>query len=198
METVQIAAGLLEVLDPLLRLLRSSAPAIMLLLPRPKSHLANHHVAVESAFAEGCLGPVDMRSNLRDHWCPERYVRHKVSVHNVNMQPICSLAYGVRAFFPESAKVCTQDRGRYDSRRRHGDEVLWCTKAKVSTRPKIACQSWTSCERFQCSGVQCERLGTARRSPTLVLVRSPYVINLTSRVRLYPSSQAHALCLPPP
>ncbi len=85
METVQIAASLLKVLDPLLRLLRSSAPAIMLLLPRLKSHLANHHVAVESALAEGFPRPVDMRPYLCDYWCPECNVGYEVAVHNVDM-----------------------------------------------------------------------------------------------------------------
>ncbi len=109
METIEIAAGVLEVFDPLLRLLRSSAPAIMLLLPRPVSHLANHHMAVESALAEGFLWPGDMRPYLRNYWCPECYVWHEVAVHDIDMQPICSLAHGVRAFLPERTEVCTQD-----------------------------------------------------------------------------------------
>ena len=103
MEAVQIAAGLLEILDPFLRLLesvsrcvssscrnscfRKSLSSLSFCLPVLLSgpYLGDHHVAVEGAFSVGFSWPVDVRANLGDDGSSEGDVRHEMAVHDVDV-----------------------------------------------------------------------------------------------------------------
>lgn len=76
METVEVTACFLELLDPFLG-------------------LRDHHMAIECAFPVLLLGFVDMTSNLGDDWGAEGDVGHEVPVHYIDMQPVCTLRDGV-------------------------------------------------------------------------------------------------------
>ena len=72
-------------------------------------YLSDHHVAVEGALSVGLGGLLDVWANLGDDGCSKGDVGDKVAVHNVDVQPVCSMADGVRASLAERAKVGAQD-----------------------------------------------------------------------------------------
>lgn len=94
-EAVQVAAGLLELLDPFFGYWSPSVDVYLLVFPSssPSSrnqHLSNpylgdHHVAVEGAFSIGFSGPVDVRADLGDDRGAKGDVGHKVAVHDVDV-----------------------------------------------------------------------------------------------------------------
>ena len=101
-EAVQVAASLLKVLDPLLRLLEPVSRAFLVRTPVSDAstflsspYLGDHHVAVEGALSVGFSGPLDVRTDLSDDGSAEGNVGHEVAVHDVDVQPVCSMADGV-------------------------------------------------------------------------------------------------------
>jgi len=94
-EAVQVAAGLLELLDPFLRLLEPVSRCLPFVSPSSSSsyrnrllsspYLGDHHVAVEGAFSVGFSGPVDVRADLGDNGSAKGDVGHKVAVHDVDV-----------------------------------------------------------------------------------------------------------------
>lgn len=103
-EAVQIAAGFLEVLDPFLRLLEPVSWCILtslatfrlvLLLCSVVAYLSDHHVAVKGALSKGLGRLLYVRADLGDDGCSEGDVGDEVAVHDVHVQPVCSMADGV-------------------------------------------------------------------------------------------------------
>jgi hypothetical protein len=98
-EAVQVAASLLEILDPFLRLLESVSRCVSFvffvllcrpLLPRKSfflssPYLGDHHVAVEGALSVGFSGPVDVGTNLGDDGRAKGDVWHEVAVHDIHV-----------------------------------------------------------------------------------------------------------------
>jgi len=81
-EAVQIAAGVLELLDPLLGLVRGKAKSAGDHWRRCWSgrYLSDHHVAVERPLAVALGRPVDVGSDLGDDRGAKREVGHKVPI----------------------------------------------------------------------------------------------------------------------
>lgn len=63
------------------------------------AYLSDHHVAVKGALAKSIGGPVDMGADLGDNGSSKGNVGHKVTVHDIDMQPVCALPDGVGACF---------------------------------------------------------------------------------------------------
>lgn len=97
-EAIEVTASILELLDPFLGLL---AFVSFLLLDQcwkvdwEWTDLGDHHVAVESAFAKGLGGPVDVRTDHCDDGSAKGHVGDEVAVHNVDVKPVCAMADGV-------------------------------------------------------------------------------------------------------
>lgn len=90
MEAVQITASFLEVPDPSFR-------------------LCYHHVAVECTPSIGACWALYVWADLSNYGRSEGHIGHEMAVHNIDMKPVGSLAYCVRAFFPEDSEVGGQD-----------------------------------------------------------------------------------------
>jgi hypothetical protein len=71
----------------------------------------DHQVAVE--------GLVDMRAQRRDELRPEGDVRHEMSVHHVEVDPVGAGRRDVAHFLAELREVSRQNRGRDDYGRAH-------------------------------------------------------------------------------
>jgi hypothetical protein len=95
------------------------------------AYLCNHHMAVESAFAIGASGSINVGTNLGNDGGTEGHVGHKVAVHDVDLgrvsgivsrncsgrlyvKPIGALGDGVCACSSQFRKVGGQNRGRND------------------------------------------------------------------------------------
>jgi hypothetical protein len=102
-EAVQVASGFLEVLDPFLRLLEpvsrtfsiSHASSLTVLSVPAIPYLSDHHVAVEGALSVGLGGLLHVWADLGNDRCSEGDVGNEVAVHDVHVQPVCSMADGV-------------------------------------------------------------------------------------------------------
>jgi hypothetical protein len=103
-KAVQVASSFLEVLDPFLRLLEPVSPNILIqshVFPRAilrvptVPYLSDHHVAVEGALSVGLGGLLDMWADLGDDRCSKGDVGDKVTVHDIHVQPVSSMADGV-------------------------------------------------------------------------------------------------------
>lgn len=55
-------------------------------------------MTIESSFAEWKLGFRDVGTDLGDDWSTEGNVRHEVSVHDVDVQPVGATGDGAAAF----------------------------------------------------------------------------------------------------
>lgn len=87
-------------------------------------YLCNHHMAIKRPFALRLRRAVHMRADLGHHWRAECDVGHKVTVHDVDVQPVGALGDFGRAFDAEGCEVCTEDRGGDYCRGRHCAVVL--------------------------------------------------------------------------
>ncbi len=61
------------------------------------TYLRDHHVAVKRAFTPRCFGSLDMRPDFGDNRGAEGDIGHKVTVHDVHMEPVCAILYRVGA-----------------------------------------------------------------------------------------------------
>lgn len=52
-----------------------------------ETYLSDHHMTVKCARAMCCFGTLDSVADLHDDGRPKRHVRHKVPVHDIDMQP---------------------------------------------------------------------------------------------------------------
>lgn len=115
-KAVEVTASILELLDPFLGLL---AFVSMIFLDECRkmgsdwTDLSDHHVAVEGTLAKGLGGSVDVRTDHCDNGSAKGHVGYKVTVHNVDVKPVCAMADGVRAGLAQGAKVGRED-GRGD------------------------------------------------------------------------------------
>lgn len=107
-EAVEITTSVLELLDPFLGLLA----LVSILFPEGVlggswewADLGDHHMAVKGALAKGLGGPVDVRTDHCDNGSAECHVGDKVAVHNVDVEPVCAMADGVRAGLAQGTKV---------------------------------------------------------------------------------------------
>jgi hypothetical protein len=106
-EAVKVASGFLEVLDPFLRLLEPVSRAFSIsnvpfricssTVPCVPTvpYLSDHHVAVEGALSVGLGRLLDVWADLGDNGCSKGDVGDEMAVHNVHVQPVCSMADGV-------------------------------------------------------------------------------------------------------
>lgn len=58
-------------------------------------YLSDHHVAVEGALSVSLSGLLDVWADLGDNGCSEGDVGDEVAVHDIHVQPVCSMADGV-------------------------------------------------------------------------------------------------------
>ena len=56
-------------------------------------HLHYHHVTIESATTAGFGGTVYAATDLRDNGAADGHIRDKMTVHNVNVQPVGALLH---------------------------------------------------------------------------------------------------------
>jgi len=97
MKAIQVTSSLLELLDPFFRLQdivfrkhgyrRTSLCDCV--------YLGNHHMAIKGAAAIRSFGLLNMLTNLGDHGRAKGQVRHKVAVHDVDMQPVRAMLDGI-------------------------------------------------------------------------------------------------------
>lgn len=85
-KTIQIAACLLKVLYPLLRLVvrdsSAACPAAEIGSGMQRErYLGDHHMAIESALAARCTRPLDMGPNFGDDGSAKGHVGDKVAIH---------------------------------------------------------------------------------------------------------------------
>lgn len=66
-------------------------------MTRVKSNLHNHHMAIESATTAGFGGSIDTAADLRYDGAADCHIWYEVTVHNVNVQPVCALLHLLRA-----------------------------------------------------------------------------------------------------
>ena len=66
-----------------------------------------------------CFRPLNMRPDLGDYRGPKGQVWNEVTIHDIDMNPIASPSDAVTAASAKTGKVGGQDRGCYDSWRRH-------------------------------------------------------------------------------
>lgn len=85
MKAIQIAACLLEVLHPLLGLVKhevsAACPAGEIGSGIQRAYLGDHHMAIKSALPARRTRPLDMRPNLGDDGSAKSHIRDKVAVH---------------------------------------------------------------------------------------------------------------------
>lgn len=86
-EAIQIAASLLELLYPPLR-------------------LCNHHVTIKSSLPAAAGGFRDVRPDLGDYGRTESHVGDKVPVHDVDVEPVCAHGDCIAACFAKGSEVC--------------------------------------------------------------------------------------------
>lgn len=78
-------------------------------------------MAVEGARGIGGYGAVDVRADLGDDGGAEGDVRHKVTVHDVDVQPLRAILLdGAGALCAQVGEVRGKDGGRDDGGGRHG------------------------------------------------------------------------------
>jgi len=128
-EAVQIATGLLEFPNPFMRLkmmrfsleLKTGCQKKQ----RNKTHLRDHHVAVKGAPALGLRRPANMRADLGDNGGSEGDVGDKVTVHDIDMEPVGPLGHLGRAFLAKGSEISAEDGGGYDRGGTHydGDQI---------------------------------------------------------------------------
>lgn len=88
------------------------------------THLHNHHVAIESATTAGFGGTVDAATDLRYNGAADGHIWDEVTVHNVDMQPVCALLHLPGAVMAQIGEVGAENGGRDDSWRCH-DVYVW-------------------------------------------------------------------------
>lgn len=76
-------------------------------------------MAVEGAFAFWGSGPVDVGPDFGDDGRAEGDVRDEVSVHDVDVQPVCALGNGGGAGEAEGGEISREDAGGYFGEGRH-------------------------------------------------------------------------------
>jgi hypothetical protein len=76
-------------------------------------------VAIESATTAGFRGTVDAAANLRYDGATDGHVWHKVTVHNVDVQPVGALLHLLGAVMAQIGEVRAENRGGNDSWRGH-------------------------------------------------------------------------------
>lgn len=90
-----------------------------------KTHLRDHHVAVKGAPALGLCRPANMRTDFGDNRSSKGDVGDKVTVHNIDMEPVGPFLHLGRAFLTEGSEIGAEDGGGYDRGRTHydGDQI---------------------------------------------------------------------------
>lgn len=132
-EAVQVTAGLLEFLDPFMRLDKIGSQRVMSVSiaftpsktemdgeGQVATDLRNHHVAVKGAPRPGLEGSVHAATNVGDHRASDGHVGYKVAIHDVDVQPVGPLLDLFGAIMAQIGEVGAENRRRNDRGRRHG------------------------------------------------------------------------------
>lgn len=67
--------------------------------------MCNHHMAVKCSFSVRLGRLLNVTPDFCNHWCTKGDVGHEMSVHDIDMEPICSLSDRVATFSSEVCKI---------------------------------------------------------------------------------------------
>lgn len=73
------------------------------------THLHDHHVAIESATTAGFGRTIDAAANLRYDRAADGHIRHEVTVHNIDVQPVGALFHLLGAVMAQIGEVGAED-----------------------------------------------------------------------------------------
>jgi hypothetical protein len=118
-ETVQVAACLLEFLDPFLWLQSIQFSARLLNWRNVDRYLRYHHMAIEGPLPMLRSWFVNMTSNLRHNRCSKSDIWDKMSVHYIYVKPVGAGVNHLGAFCAQIREISGENGGCDNGGRRH-------------------------------------------------------------------------------